>query len=149
MKEILMKEIKTAIEMKASPANIWQVLLDFENYPEWNPFIKRFSGVPEVGAKIKVIIHSPGQREMMFNPRLLKVKENKELRWIGHMIFPGLCDGEHALIIESIDEFRVNFRQEERLSGILVPIFWKSLYHHTRAGFNEMNQALKMRVEKI
>jgi len=144
-----MKELKTSIEIKASPAHIWQVLLDFENYPEWNPFIKSINGIPEAGAKISVKIHPPGKKEMLFKPRLLKVKENEELRWIGHLIFPGLFDGEHAFVIKSIDEFRINFNQQERFSGILVPVFWRSLYQHTRAGFHEMNQALKMRVEKI
>ena len=144
-----MKEIKTSILIKASPTAIWRVLLDFENYPKWNPFIKSISGIPEAGTKIKIKIHPPGQREMTFKPRLLKVKENKELLWIGHLIFPGLFDSEHAFVIESIDGSRINFRQEETFSGIFVPVFWKSLYQHTRAGFIEMNQALKMRVEKI
>ena len=142
-----MKELKTSIEINAYPAEIWRVLLDFENYPAWNPFIKTISGKPKMGTKIVVKIHPPGQRGMTFKPTLLKIEEKKELRWIGHLIFPGIFDGEHVFIIESIGESKINFRQEEKFSGILVPIFWKSLYQHTRAGFIEMNQALKNRVE--
>ncbi len=143
-----MKELKTEIEIYSSPAEIWRVLLDFEKYPEWNPFIKKIKGNPEPGTKIEVKIHPPGQRDMTFKPILLKVEENKELRWIGHLIFPGIFDGEHAFIIEPVDQSRIIFRQEEKFSGILVPVFWKSLYQHTRVGFIEMNQALKKRVEK-
>ena len=142
-----MKELKTSIEINASPAEIWRVLLDFENYPQWNPFIKSIHGNPEPGAKIETKIHPPGQRDVTFKPILLKVDENKELRWIGHLMFPGIFDGEHAFIIEPVDQSRIIFRQEEKFSGILVPVFWKSLYQHTRVGFIEMNQALKNRVE--
>jgi len=142
------KELKTEIEIYSSPEDIWRVLLDFEKYPEWNPFIKKIMGNPEPGAKIEAKIHPPGQRDMTFKPILLKVEENKELRWIGHLMFPGIFDGEHAFIIEPVDQSRIIFRQEEKFSGILVPVFWKSLYQHTRVGFIEMNQALKKRVEK-
>ena len=143
-----MKELITSIEIIASPVELWRVLIDFEKYPEWNPFIRNISGEPELGAKIEVKIHPPGQQAMTFKPTLLKVEENTELRWIGHLIFPGIFDGEHAFIIESTDDSKIIFHQEEKFSGILVPVFWKSLYQKTRAGFIEMNQALKNRVEK-
>lgn len=144
-----MKELKTSIEINASPADVWRILLDFEKYPQWNPFIKSISGSPKSGAKIVVKIHPPGQKTMTFKPTLLKVENNRDLRWIGHLIFPGIFDGEHAFILESADDSKTIFRQEEKFSGILVPIFWKSLNQHTRAGFIEMNQALKIRVEEV
>ena len=33
------KEINTAIEIISSPQNIWRILIDFKNYPKWNPFL--------------------------------------------------------------------------------------------------------------
>jgi len=143
-----MKELKTSIEINASPEEIWRILLEFENYPEWNPFIKGIEGTPEIGAKLKVKIHPPGQSEKTFKPILLNVEQNRELCWIGHLFFPGIFDAEHAFIIESVSESKIIFHHQEKFSGILVPVFWKSLYQHTRAGFIEMNQALKKKVEK-
>jgi hypothetical protein len=143
-----MRELKTSIEINSTPAKVWQVLMDFENYPDWNPFVKSIQGVASVGKKLKVCIHPPGQKDMMFRPILLKVEKNKEFRWIGHLLFPGILDGEHIFMIESLDNSKVLFRQEEHFSGILVPVFWKSLFQHTRIGFIEMNHALKERVEK-
>jgi hypothetical protein len=142
-----MKELKTTIDINSTPTKVWQILLDFEKYPEWNPFIKSIRGKPKVGEKIEAKIHPPGQRDMTFKPVILKVDKNKELRWIGHLIFPGIFDGEHVFVIETLDNSKILFRHEEKFSGILVPIFWKSLYQHTRIGFIEMNQALKERAE--
>ena len=142
-----MKELKTTIEISSTPGKVWKVLLDFDNYPEWNPFIKRIQGKPGVGKKIEVRIHPPGQRDMMVKPIILKLEKNKELRWIGHLFFPGIFDGEHVFVIEKLENSNVLFRHEEKFTGLLVPIFWKSLYQHTRIGFIEMNQALKERVE--
>ena len=143
-----MKKLKTTIEINAAPAKVWQVLLEFEKYPHWNPFIKSIQGNTIVGEKIEVTLHPPGQRTMTFKPIILKVEDNRELRWLGHLLFPGVFDGEHAFIIETLEKSKVIFRQEEKFSGILIPIFWKSLYQHTRIGFIEMNQALKKRVEE-
>ena len=144
-----MKELKTSIEINANPEKVWRVLMDFEKYPQWNPFIKSIRGTPKVGEKIEAGIHPPGQRDMTIKPILLKVEKNKELRWLDHLLFPGIFDGEHIFMIEVLEKSKILFRHDEKFSGILVPIFWKSLHQHTRIGFMEMNQALKSRVEEL
>ena len=82
---------------------------------------------------------------MTFKPTLLKVEPNREIRWLGHLFFPGLFDGEHIFLIEPIEESKVRFVQRETFKGILVPILWKSLARDTRRGFDEMNKALRER----
>lgn len=89
------KQIRTEIIIKASPAKVWQILIDFERYPEWNPFITFVSGSIEEGKRITAKIKPPGASGMTFNPRLLTVKQNVELRWLGQLIVTGLFDGEH------------------------------------------------------
>ncbi|WP_228479091.1 SRPBCC family protein [Flavobacterium soyangense] len=32
---------------------------------------------------------------MTFKPKVLAFETNKEFRWLGHLLFPGLFDGEH------------------------------------------------------
>ena len=38
-----MKEIKTEIIINSKPEKVWNILTNFEKYPEWNPFIKSIS----------------------------------------------------------------------------------------------------------
>jgi hypothetical protein len=83
-----------------------------------------------------------------FRPKVLKVEPHRELRWIGHLLIPGLFDGEHIYSIEPIDEKRVKFVQREKFSGLLVPLFSRSLDRGTKRGFDEMNQALKIQAEQ-
>ena len=84
-----------------------------------------------------------GTNGMEFKPAVMKVEPNRELRWLGHLILPGLFDGEHIFQIESLGDKRVRFHQREIFSGILVLLLKKSLDTDTRRGFNEMNQKLK------
>lgn len=84
------KEIKTEILIHATPDKVWTILTNFENYPNWNPFIKSVIGEVKVGNKITVRIEPPKEKGMTFKPTVLIYEANKELRWIGRLLFPGL-----------------------------------------------------------
>ena len=142
-----MRELNTEIEINASAEKVWQILTDFEAYPQWNPFIRSIEGKPEPNSKLKIFIQPSGAGGMKFSPTVLKAEPPKELRWLGSLWIRGLFDGEHILTIEPLAENRVKFTQREQFSGLLVPLFWRSLDTDTRRGFNEMNAALKKRAE--
>ena len=84
---------------------------------------------------------------MSFRPTVLVADPNRELRWLGHLWVRGLFDGEHSFSIEPLGEGRVRFVQRERVGGLLLPLLSKMLDRDTRRGFEEMNQALKLRSE--
>jgi hypothetical protein len=142
-----MKEINTEIEINASAEKVWQLLTDFDAYPQWNPFIRSINGKPESNTKLQIFVQPSGSRGMKFNPTILKAEPQKELRWLGSLFVRGLFEGEHIFNIEALAEDKVKFMQRERFSGLLVPLFWRSLDTDTRRGFNEMNVALKERAE--
>ena len=144
-----MKEIFSQIDLNSSAEKAWQVLTDFNAFPEWNPFIKTIEGKLKVGEKFKVFLQLPDSKGMTFRPKCLKADRDKELRWIGHMIFPGLFDGEHIFMIESVEGQKVRFIQKEMFRGIFTPLIMKSIGDKTRRGFEAMNRALKERVENL
>jgi len=137
------KEIKTEILIKASPEKVWSILTDFDNYPHWNPFIKSIKGKVAVGNKIIARIEPPEASGMTFKPEVLAFEPNKELRWIGHLLFTGLFDGEHRFELIDNGNGTTTFKQSEKFNGILVPLFKKSLDKNTTNGFILMNQKLK------
>lgn len=144
-----MKELHSEIEIEAEKEQVWQLVTDFERSPQWNPFIRQVKGNAEVGSKLEVFIQPSGARGMRFKPTVLTAEPNRELRWLGRLIMPGIFDGEHVFTIEPLEENQVRFRQQEIFTGILVPLLARSLDNDTLRGFNEMNQALKARAESI
>ena len=137
------KQINTSITIKASKEKIWKILTDFEKYPEWNSFIKSVTGEVKVGNQIQIKLQG-----MTFKPIVLTFKENTELKWLGHLWFKGLFDGEHKFKLTDNGNGTTNFEQSENFSGILVKLFAKSLDKDTKNGFEQMNQELKLRAEK-
>lgn len=53
------KEIKTEIQIDATPERVWEILTDFDAYPTWNPFIKSITGEVNVGNTITARIEPP------------------------------------------------------------------------------------------
>ena len=143
-----MKELCTEIEIQASDKRVWQLLTDFASFPQWNPFIRQAKGEAKVGARLVIHLQPSGASGMTFKPIVLKVEPNRELRWLGRLLMPGLFDGEHTFTIETLEANRVRFTQREVFTGLLVPLFARSLNADTRRGFAEMNQALKSRAEQ-
>lgn len=138
--------IERSIEIDATPATVWSILTDTNAYPSWNPFMTELTGDLAVGAKLEVRIAPPDARPMTFKPIVLAVDPERELRWLGRFIVPGLVDGEHSLRIEPLADGRSRFTQTERFSGLLVrPL--KSMLGKTELGFEQMNAALKTTAE--
>ena len=49
-----MFEIRTEVEIDATPECVWDVLLDFRAYQSWNPFLRYVGGTPKVGHRLEV-----------------------------------------------------------------------------------------------
>jgi len=141
------KEVFSEVEIQAPAERIWQMLTDFASYPEWNPFIRRISGQPKEGTRLKVYIELPGTKGKIFRPKVLRADPNHELRWFGRLLIPGLFDGDHIFNIEHIGRNRVRFVQRKIFSGLLVSFLAQGLDAKLGLGFDEMNQALKLRAE--
>lgn len=142
------KEIKTEILINAIPEKVWSIFTNFDNYPNWNPFIKSIKGDVKVGNKIIARIEPPEVKGMTFKPKILTFETNKELKWLGYLFFEGLFDGEHKFELIDNKNGTTTFRQSEKFKGILVPLFKNMLDNNTIKGFEEMNRKLKELAEQ-
>ena len=142
------KEIKAEILINTNPEKIWNILMDFEKYSDWNPFIKSIKGTPLEGAKLSVRLEQPDAMGMTISPKVLAAKDKKEFRWLGHLLIPGLFDGEHIFELSDNNDGTTTFVQREIFRGILVQMFQKMLDNNTLRGFELMNQQLKVESEK-
>ena len=141
------RRIETNIEINAPAVRIWALLTDFARMPSWNPFIKSISGNLAQGARLSVYIVPPSKSGMRFKPTVLTVRPERELRWLGHLLIPGVFDGEHYFLLEPIGEGQTRLTQGEKFSGLLVGLLSGTL-STTEAGFKGMNTALKQEAER-
>jgi hypothetical protein len=142
-----MKELSTQIEFDGTPEEVWKIFTDLPAHTQWNPFITKIDGELRPGAKLDVRLEPEGERGITMHPKVLAVEQGHEVRWLGHLLVPGVFDGEHRFLIEESGPGRVRFTQSERFGGILLPLFWKKLRDGgTAKGFRAMNEAFARRV---
>jgi hypothetical protein len=141
-----MKSIRVVTEIAAPVERVWAELSAVSEYAEWNPFITSFEGELVVGGRAEVRIAPPGGRPMTFRPTITEVAEGTRLEWLGRLLLPGVFDGRHSFRLEAVEPGRTRLTQSEEFSGLLVPLTGKML-ERTRAGFEAMNEALRLRAE--
>jgi len=140
--------VERSIDIDASPEAVWKVLIDLVRYPEWNPFLSRIVGPLIPGGRLSVDFGGRDSRKMTMRPRVLVVSPGRELRWLGKLGIGGLFNGEHSFRIEPASPSTVRFVQSERFTGLLVPLLGRVI-RQAASGFEEMNSALKSRVETV
>ncbi|WP_436861781.1 SRPBCC family protein [Acinetobacter haemolyticus] len=140
------KEINTEIIIHGSVEEVWNVLMDFDAYPEWNPFITRIEGNQEVGAKLKVMLQSPDGSSMKFEPKVIESKQFSVFAWKGKLLVGGLFDGAHRFELVKVAENQTLLKHSEVFNGLLVMFVGKEL-KKTEQNFYIMNESLKQRVE--
>ena len=135
-------EIKTEIIIHKSVKATWQVLMDWKNYPNWNPFILGISFHPKTANYLVVNIQG-----MKFEPKIIQNQPPFVFEWLGKLYVKGLFDGNHRFELLKISEQQTKLVHTERFNGWLVPLLKKQLLNQTKPGFEAMNKALKSLVE--
>lgn len=142
------RTVERTIDIDASVDKVWATFAEFDRWPEWNPFVVELKGSFRVGDRLEARIQPPGGRPMTFKPEVLVYEPERELRWVGHVLVPGVFDGEHSFRFDSIGEDRTRLTQSEIFRGALVWLLMgKKGLDRTVRGFEALNQALKQRVE--
>lgn len=135
------------MDIDSSPEKVWQVLTDFGHYRDWNPFIRDISGKFNEGSRLEIQISTSTKKTRKYRPVLTKIEPNHEMRWLGKAFLPGLLDGERILTLQRLENNQVRLIHREIFRGIGVSLAGSRLDDEIRRKFEEMNSALKKKIE--
>jgi hypothetical protein len=143
-------ELRTFVDIDATPERVWQVLTDLPAYPQWNPFITRAEGTFAVGGPVSFSL-SPlnALLRRTLQPTVVEVTPCRRLRFQLRLVrlgVPGLFQTDHTATIDPHDG-GVRLWEDVRFQGLLVPLVARSLNRNGALAFDAMNAALKTRVE--
>lgn len=136
-----MKNIETEIVIDAPVEVVWRVLMDFDGYTKWNPFLT-ISGIAKIGAKLDLSIDMKSKIKK-FKPTIVVLEDQKKFAWTGKLIVKGLFAGNHYFELAPISEFQTKFVHGENFTGVLHGPILKKIGEATKQGFEEMNVAIK------
>ncbi len=138
--------VRTEIDIHATPDQIWQLLIDFNKYPLWHPYITAIKGEPKLKSKIKVTVKNEDSTSTKFSAYILELKSDELLSWGGSLGF--IFRAKHYFILDPIDSTTVRFIQGEYWKGLFGKSFGGKIYKETYNRFNVMNNKVKELLEK-
>src|SRR5437660_1085895 len=140
--------LSSEIVIAAPSEVVWEVLVDFSSYSDWNPVEVQARGEAVAGATLEHTAQLPGRKPMSFTAKIIEATPSRALAWKGRILVPGLFDVSHHFEIDRLAGDHSRLRQFEHFSGVLVP-FMRGLLRDTQAAFELANQAIKHRVESM
>lgn len=138
-----MRELRTEIQIDASPERVWEALTGSGDWGAWNPFVTRVVGDFREGARLENTLVLEGSKPMTVKPKVLRAEAGRELRWLGRLFIPGLFDGEHYFQLEPAGA-GTRFVHGEIFRGLLIGVLD---FAKTEAGFRALNEGLKRKAE--
>jgi len=141
-------EITTEIVINATPARVWDVLTDFPQYPDWNPFVLEVQGAVREDATIRYRFEMPRGVRIWTAATVPIFEPERELRFSAHLLKPAVFRGDHYFVIRPTGR-GVTFHHGEVISGLLFPAIRLILQNYGRPQFQALNSALKQRAEGL
>jgi hypothetical protein len=128
---------------------VWSVIVDLDDYPQWNPFVVACASTLEVGAPIVMRVRvvpwlAQRQREIVF--------EHRPGRFLRYGIRPlplGALASSRSHAVEATASGRTRYVSRFELTGWLAPVVTLLLGARLRAGFTAMSAALARRAEAL
>jgi hypothetical protein len=114
---------RSTFPIAASAATIWNVLTDFERYPDWNPSLPSISGELRPGATVALTLGMPGRPSPKVKATLREVAVGRRLTWHGNAGADWLFAGDREFVIDEQPDGTVLFTHVEDVHGALFPIF--------------------------
>lgn len=143
------KIIESKIIIEAPIQKVWEVLADFDNYQQWNPFTPRIDIKNEIGTQVglHVRLNPKSKKTTLQKETLLKWEEGKRLEW-------GIQDAWYVKTVRiqqltAIDDFRTEYYTSDAFEGPLTGLILLLFRNKIQIGFDDVCQGLKKQVESL
>lgn len=144
-----MKEIKTEIEIAASPSKVWGILTDINKWHEWSPVINKSKGIATVGSQVDITMcgKEAGSDGPSYSPKITKLEEAKYFSWSATMMAGFMFTNGKVFELEGTST-GTRLTHKETFSGMMVSMMWGQMEKGVPPMLNSMNKALKELAEK-
>lgn len=138
-------QIKTVIDIKATPDAIWQALTDFGAYNDWNPMLQNVKGEARAGSKVSFEVLTGKTKRLKLAAKVGQADAPAELNWSGGSALA--IGGMHYFRLEELSDGHTRLHHGENFKGLLLPLIAKSI-KRSEPLYKAMNNALKERIEQ-
>jgi hypothetical protein len=140
-----MKSCHTEIIINAPVSKVWNILLDIEHYPKWNPSIAKIWGTLKEG---RIIFAHILPLKSVFPLQIISLKERQELIWKGTVLSSGIMKGEHYFQLKDLGNGQTELQHGERFTGLVSTFIPSVLISRMQENYKYHNEKLKIIAEQ-
>lgn len=143
-----MQIIESRIEIHAPKKLVWDVLIDFEQYHQWNPFTPKVVCDFKIGNPVELHVDmKQNGKTSIQKEELLWIKNEESIAWGITSYFP--VRTERAQILQSLGSEKTSYYTYDKFWGILVPLVMWGYRTDIQKGFDAVGEGLKSHCEKL
>ena len=143
------------VQIAAPGSFVWDVLVDYPSYPEWNPYTIAVETTLEIGERIDLTLPDPdgplpdGTAGTILNREYIRVVDPPHhLRYDTGDEYPGLL-GMRDQYVTELGPGRCSYHTTDTLSGELADLVMEANGAWIKAGFDSVATALRTRAEQL
>ena len=140
------------INVDAPPEYLWKVLIDFESYGEWNPFITKIEGKAKIGSIITLTIKLDPRMEAikLSKEMIVSLKEGQHLSYDSHVLSASLFNSVRWQTIRPSDNGQTSiYHTQQKISGLASWPICRTFGDRIAEGCQASSLALKERAEAL
>ena len=133
------------VMIRATPQQVWDVLVTFDEYHLWNPFIVEAAGIAEPGRRLRLAVRRGGI--VRYHAVVTAASPARTLEWAGRLVIPRMFDVRHRFDLQPVVD-GTHVTQSVVFRGLLVA--WaRDLQDDAARSLDDLNAALRDRVEAV
>ncbi len=144
-----MTVLQTTFPVAASPEVVWDVLIDFDRWHEWNPSVPSIRGEAELGSTVKLTLAMPGRPSAKVKATLTEVEPGRRLCWHGNVGADWVFAGTRQFVLDPQADGTVLVTHVENVRGVLFPVFSAVMGPAIQQHHDNLNEALTRRGESV
>lgn len=135
------------VDIAAPVETVWQILVDFDRYSQWNRFTPAVACDGVLGSPVRMQVCFPGAKPMTQVEVLNVLEAPRRLAWGMKMGTSAVLVANRYQLLEVIGDGRTRYTTIDYISGLLAPVV-RALYAEAmRAGFQLAADGLKAEAE--
>ncbi|MYD95854.1 MAG: SRPBCC domain-containing protein [Gammaproteobacteria bacterium] len=134
------------VVIDAPAESVWNIILDAEHYPEWNPFTPRIDTDFVPGSPIRM--HVPlGSLTLKLTEYIQEVEPPLRIAWGKDFGARVLLTASKTQHVTPINDKTCSYYTTDRMTGLLAPFVRLLFARWVLRGFDDTGRALKQRCE--
>ena len=127
---------------------VWQVIVDFDNYVQWNRFCPEIRGELKLGAALamRVDLGNGLQDQVEY---ISTIEAPRRIVWSMENKPGDPIHADRSQVIEPIDEHSCTYWSIDEFAGDMVPAMMEAMAEPVERGFNLCAQGLKDHAERL